>query len=240
MTEHTDLFERSPAHWGEVIAYLSMDLTGPAWVSLGYTPDRPLAEIRADLRRMITGLRERAAESPDAPPDIREVVFRENAMGWDKTDLEALAELGLSFVADHADAPQASAWEIALGSFPDAFPRTVKAMGEDTVIADMVALRDAPLPKVEVPAKLSDWDLQLCARHGWNPLSEEGFPPADSIAICQRIRRASEMLTLAAREMSPAAQKILLEEAAALIEDYEVWMPGPLEPLHLSPGDAAL
>ncbi|MBS0126061.1 hypothetical protein [Thetidibacter halocola] len=234
-----EAFDFPASHWGELVAYLTMDLTDAVWPQLGLRLERDMDTARDDLRRMIVQLRETAAAHPDNLPDIREWLFRYNVPGWTEAELQSLCDMGCRFVADHADAPHLSGWSIALGSFPDSFPRTIEASGTSgaaPALAKRLAERGVP---VTAPTKLSAWDLQLCARHGWNPESDEGFPPIDTTDIVLSLARTDSLLRDLARTMPPAAQRALHQEATALLDEWGVWMPAPLDPLHLKVDDAA-
>lgn len=236
MSALDEIDEKPPEHWGELIAYLSMDATDPFWPALGYAPPMLMDAVRSDLRKAIGTLRERAAGA-EAMPDIRALVFDENAMGWSEEALEGLAELGLyDFAANHADAPHVSGWQIALTYFPDEFPRTREALAAENgaeVAENVIAARDGFDEAIDQPKKLSAWDLQLCARHGWNPEDEAMFPPFDALSIAVSLRGARKALATFAASASPKAQATLHAEAQELLERFEVWMPGPLEPLML-------
>lgn len=232
---------RPPEAWGELLAFLSMDLTAPLWTQLGHVPDDPIAE-RDDLRTMIRALRERAARDTAALPDIRRVVFRENIMGWDPDRLQGLGQLGLRFVADHSEAPDLSGWEIALAHYPDRFPETASRLQEtgETTAMDAILEEYGPDPTpVDLPAELSEWDLQLCARHGWNPDSDMGFPPVDVPMIAITIHATGRILQAVADRLSPEIQHMLLVEARRCLDELGVWMPAPLGPLHLEVPDVS-
>lgn len=226
MTPDPDAFP--PAHWGEFIALLSMDLTDPVWPILGFAPQATLPEVRSDLRAMINRLRARAAATPEALPDIREVVFGENDMNWPAERLQALAITGASFLTAHADDPHGSGWEIALNNFPKRFHKTIVQIGDKAVHDAFQAALKAPLPRLDATGQLSNWDLELCARHGWNPHADEGFPPLDATEVAMAIHRTRAALRYFRFNAGPGAQNALLSEARSLLDEYGVWMPEPL------------
>ncbi|EBA08385.1 hypothetical protein [Sagittula stellata] len=228
-----EAFDLPPAHWGQLLAFLSMDMTADTWPRIGVGFSLPPAQARQDIRQMILELREAYARQPEPMPDIREWVFRKGMLGWPEEDLQRLCHLGLNFIADHADAPQLSAWQIALTRFPHGFPATVSMIDADEARAGFEAWLSPPQETVTVPEKLTPWDLQMCARHGWNPESAEGFPPVDTLDIVASLWRARLALIHAGEHFPQPAQAMLLKEASAIVEDYGVWMPGPLEPLWL-------
>jgi hypothetical protein len=232
-----DVNDKAPEHWGELIAFLSMDATDPFWLALGYAPAKSMPEVREDIRAAITTLRERAAASPSDLPDIRALFFIENAMDWPEAELEKLASLGLhDFVADHVDAPHLSGWQIALSTFPDGYPRTRAALATEDAAAlsdTVVAERDGFSEAIDQPKKLSAWDVQMCARHGWNPEDENGFLPFDTLLIAISMRATHRALSVFAGSASPSSQRVLHDEAAETIETMGVWMPEPLAPLML-------
>lgn len=230
---YPDAFNFSPSHWGQFVALLSMDSTADFWPQNGVTFSRDHDTVLADLRAMIVSLREAYARQPDPMPDIRSWIFEHNALRWSGDDLERLCRLGVDFVADHADSPQLSAWQIALQQFPAKFPGTIGLIEAQKLVTGLEERLAPPEETVTVPAQLSPWDLQLCARHGWNPESDEGFPPVDTLDIVASLWRARNALLFAAERLSPPAQAMLMQEAQAILTEYGVWMPGPLEPLWL-------
>jgi hypothetical protein len=194
--------------------------------------------MRHDLRAMLAELAE-PAESPGASPDLRHRVFGQNRLGWDPADLDELLRVGLErFVADHEDAPHASGWDIALRGFPHGFTDTVATLdrlGRAELVAELSnRIRDAGV--VDVPERLSDWDAQLCAQRGWDPLDEAGFPPLDSLHIAVAIGIARAAVEWFAASAPLAAQRSLHRAAMRKLEELDVWMPEPLSPLGLASG----
>lgn len=217
-----DPYAFSSAHWGEFIALLSMDLTDPVWPMLGFAPLATLSEVRTDLRAMINRLRARAAASPEALPDIRHVVFDENDMGWPPQRLEGLATTGAAFLTVHADDLHGSGWDIALNNFPKRFHKTIVQLGDKAVYDRFDASLKDPLPKLDASGQLSPWDLELCARHGWNPHADDGFPPLDATEVAMTIHRTRAALNYFRHNASPGAQDALLEEART-IHSGRIW-----------------
>lgn len=238
MTEanvHPDhVFSRPTCHWGMVVAFLSMDATDPFWPLLGYEPvHMTMGEVRASLRGMIKQLRIDASQSlEESPPDIRNRLFVENVLRWRDEDLRALRRLGLhALAADHSEAPQRSGWAIALGAFPDSFPRTLKALSQAGAIPLGEALMARlGVPAIPVPDPLTPWDAQLCARHDWNPLDPVGFLPFDTLTSAARIHAAERALESFWAAAPAVVRYILLEEAQAVLDEYQVWMPERLHP----------
>jgi len=227
----------SASHWGELIGFLSMDLTADVWPQYNYTFSMGHEAAVHALRGMILKLREAYAQTPDPMPDIRDWIFKHNALNWPEPDLKQLANLGADFIADHQDAPHLSGWQIALTNFPDAFPIARQAINSKPLLAEFEDRLAPPQDIVSVPTKLSPWDLQLCARHGWNPDSDEGFPPFDTLDIVTALWRTRDALKFAGNAFPLDAQRALWDEAKAVIDSYGVWMPAPLEPLWLEVRD---
>ena len=226
-----DPYDRPATHWGELCAFLSLDLTEPFWPHFSFTAGLDRDDLRARLRQAILLLRERAAADPSRLPDIRDLLFRENAMRLSREELAAFAAFGTGLVVDHGDDPQLSAWQIALTRFPEDFPETARRAGTPATLKAITDALQPPDILLEVSGALSAWDLQMCARHGWNPASMEMFPPADTLRVAMSMETTRRALALMSRELSPDARRTLRDEAQAVIDTLRVWMPAPLAPL---------
>lgn len=224
---------RTPEHWGTLAAYFSMDLTEPFWEKLGFVSERGVAECRAALRDMILRLRQAAVKSPNPLPDIRDWVFTDGPLAWTAQEQQSFLELGINFEATHSEKPHISSWASVLIYFPGMFDATVAAVNDPDAISHILEMRDSELP-TDAPEKLSMWDAQMCARHGWNPKDElEYFPPLDELSIVENQIIADQILRWAAVNLDPAAQRVFWENAQAAIDELGVWIPEPLKPLHL-------
>jgi hypothetical protein len=229
----TEQAQQHPAeHWGALAAYFSMELTEPFWPALGFTTAREIGLSREAMRRMIENLRTQAARSPQALPDIRDWIFGGTQLDWEIEEIRSFLKLGIEFQSAHAAVPQLSGWQIAFTYFPERFQATLKEAAGAGAIEELIALRGARIVQ-KIPDKLSGWDAQICARHGWNPHDELGFMPLDELSLVQGYRNAEDMLRLAGSKLSMGARTALWQDAQALITELGVWMPGPLEPLYL-------
>lgn len=224
---------RPPEHWGALVAYFSMDVTDAFWPRLGFESARALDETRAELRDMVTRLRDAALASPEPLPDIRDWLFGGGHLAWTPQEVQSFFNIGIDFETAHSEKPHISSWATAFLYFPDMFEPTVKAINNPDTIGHILEMRDSELP-TDVPEKLSSWDVQICARHGWNPVDElDYFPPLDELSIVDNQMIADGILRWASVNLDPATQRILWENAQAVVEELGVWLPEPLNPLHL-------
>jgi len=227
----------TPNEWGRAISFISMDVTELYWKYINFIPSIGIQKAKEDIRELIIRYREHVSRNIEKDKNIGRFIYDDNMLFWSDCDLEMLLlTVSKKLKTDHSENQHISAWSIALTYFPEWFPKTIDALEKEnrSILVDKVneVMNVKEIKEYEV-RNLTTWDFSICARHGWNLHSDEGFPPIDYLERAVDLERTCEAISFFGSQTSLSTQKIFYVEAKKCIEYLDVWMSENLNVLYL-------
>jgi hypothetical protein len=218
--------------WAQLLSMLSLDGALSLYDVMGVPVDDKGAFHEA-LREVINEARSVMKASPNYVPSPASMLLDR----LDRTTRERfLAWARGVFLGYHADQPQWSAWDIVFSHWAYSRARDLDFLPEakrEFFLAgyrEKVETDDVKRKAKELLNKpMSDWDLEIYARHGYGIAWESTpFSLAEAITRIERLKgfAAQFWKRLDASERGESQRR-----AQALIDELKVWMPGPLPKL---------
>ena len=138
-----------------------------------------------------------------------------------------------AFLGDHADMPDWSAWEIVFSNWT--FGQSKPSGLNDEKVDDLLSeyLKTVDTKDIEDfftkqrSHPLSEWDLDMFTRHGFNNLDEYSDPYA-TVILMVKMHRLRKYWGISRKNFTEQEKQIICEQGQKLVTELGVWMPGPL------------
>lgn len=231
----TTSHQRSPlsqSEWNELFALLSLDSVLELYPYVTLTL-KDAAAFHRSLQSCIQAARERQEEVIAGRITASEMILRclHSKMGEDFTNF--LQWLKEAFVGSHSEQPQVSAWEIVFSQWANGrdLPADVAPEKMNTLVkehrtrcsrADLNARVNAIKQR-----QLSDWDIEMYARHSWNHFDDVN-DPFITLRLMASVNCTRKILESVIRMWTPEELAALTRGAQAVVNTLGVWMPGPV------------
>lgn len=225
------------SQWGMMACLLSMDAVRPLHKEMGLEwPDRD-AFILA-LRQLILENRLEYQADPTHSPPLGKKLVRLVADLFSERQSQVFLNWAQNvFKQVHADQPDWSGWHLA-------FFRWVFGQKNNDLLAisrsrGLIESRfreladTAPLEEKIQAIKtepLSDWDLEMCTMHGFDP-SNDSADFFDAIIATFEICATQLFFGEVLPKLDERDRRWLHSEGQRLLSNMKVWMPGPLPTL---------
>ena len=231
---------KSESHWVELFALLSLDGIADVYDLIGLSfVDRNefLSSLRGCIRKMRLDI-----DTPQNVPSTQSFYALHNSMLsclHDKLPRNVYDRFALwqntAFLGTHSEQPQVSAWEIVLRQLKrrDLWPSALAVSEMERLTSEFVSVnrtRRADWNRRMLDIKqrtLSDWDVEIYARHGWNHYSELN-DPYTSASLMSSNYGALAVLKNAQHRLTAESLESLRSAGDAILKQLDIWMPGKL------------
>jgi hypothetical protein len=224
--------------WAEILPVLSLDVMAPLFGPMGLGELDEEALVQA-VRKVILDAREAAAASGQAPSDLGAGTFRIiSAEIGEAAAIDLRRWAGRVYQRVHADLPQWSGWRIAFEHATSREERvSLLALPPDDrneiveLFFDIMDMREVE-HQIEVLKRrpLSDWDVAMYARHGFDH-DDELNDPFDIVRRAVQMARFQRFAERLVERLTPTQEEEVRSHAETLLAAKGVVMPGPLASL---------
>ncbi len=232
--------ELPQSQWGMIVTLLSMDGVLPFYEAMGLTAALEVSPVDAvqlilPLREMILRNREEYVSDPSVTPALAPKLQSVVAANFgDRAESRVVAWAKRTFKQVHADQPEWSAWNLVFFRWVfgqrkedlEAIPSCRTLLKERfTALADMDELEE--LAESAKTSLLSDWDLEMCSLHGFDPFDDAAdyFGPVLTTA---EVFKTQQFFREVVPQLSEQEKSWLHSQGQLLVAEMKVWMPGPL------------
>jgi hypothetical protein len=230
VTSNNDL---TPQQWTRLLALLSLDGVVPLYEYMGLTMENKACVLQI-LRDTILEGRSLYKVNPTYFPPLADMLLQnlEQELG---TEVSKLFNSWFKtvFLGDHAEQPEWSAWDIIFSHWAYSRTEDIQFLSDEVrnyltiEYGQKVDTEDLQLLIQQIKSqRLSDWDMAMFERHSYSIFDEsDPYLTVEYIVKIYRLQQFIKELTL---KLSSIEKEQIVQTAQKLINELDVWMPGPI------------